>query len=577
MGLAASQARLLTITARKSDCEYESMRLSHQKIALSRELNAISNEYQNSLNQTSLYFDFYGNGDLSNPLTYPLLMTPSALNDYLPMFITNSQKRIVLISKYAAAARAAGIPQEGLGGLPSDDLRNAFVNALFQNGLITSATRDSIQSIPYNQEAGLGNTDLASVITEDWSLSTLIENLRFVDANPTDSNYNNTLVREFHLFQAPSNGGNSDSGIYLNVARRYMSNHSMRTEGDKVTFAELLGGNQDYILKAFGADNRNNLTVQGGMTDAISNSSFWETMFDLFEGLLDTGDTYTQNALSYARSNIEPLIENLGRDCTDYSVSADGDGQDGITKNVHSNFGYWYDKSGDDLSESMVWAYSDTYKALNAVGLVGVYNSDNYGSSDNDSCNSLVEINLSTMLKAYLTYFAQYMEGLTTSEYCVEKTKSGSNFVDENFTFKVVTGESIPTGEAKTALFYDTLFNQLCVSGWTENDEVNDREYLQEMLKNGMLYISTIGDDNYYTQGNYSTNKLIKEFSDDSEIAAAEAKYQTQKAHLSSKEDEIDLKMKNLDTEISALTTEYDSVKSVITKNIEKSFKRYNA
>ena len=37
------------------------------------------------------------------------------------------------------------------------------------------------------------------------------------------------------------------------------------------------------------------------------------------------------------------------------------------------------------------------------------------------------------------------------------------------------------------------------------------------------------------------------------------------------------MKMKNLDTEISALTTEYDTVKSVIDKNIEKTFKRYNA
>ena len=54
---------------------------------------------------------------------------------------------------------------------------------------------------------------------------------------------------------------------------------------------------------------------------------------------------------------------------------------------------------------------------------------------------------------------------------------------------------------------------------------------------------------------------------------------------ISFKTDEIqiskdDLKMfsaQNLDTEISALTTEYDTVKSVISKNIEKTFKRYNA
>ena len=57
MGLAAGQARLLTITGRKSDCEFESMRLSHQKIALAREMADLSNEYQNSLDQSKLIYD----------------------------------------------------------------------------------------------------------------------------------------------------------------------------------------------------------------------------------------------------------------------------------------------------------------------------------------------------------------------------------------------------------------------------------------------------------------------------------------------------------------------------------------
>ena len=84
MGLAAGQARLLTITGRKSDCEYESMRLSHQKLALSRQLTDLSNEYQNSLDQTKLIYDYYGTGDQSNPLSYGILMTPSTLNNYMP-------------------------------------------------------------------------------------------------------------------------------------------------------------------------------------------------------------------------------------------------------------------------------------------------------------------------------------------------------------------------------------------------------------------------------------------------------------------------------------------------------------
>lgn len=97
------------------------------------------------------------------------------------------------------------------------------------------------------------------------------------------------------------------------------------------------------------------------------------------------------------------------------------------------------------------------------------------------------------------------------------------------------------------------------------------------MLKNGAMYISTLSDDGFYYQGNYSTNTYIKEVTDEEAIAQAEQKYNREKNKINYKENILDLKMKNLDTEISALSTEYDTIKSVISKNIEKAFKRYNA
>ena len=110
-----------------------------------------------------------------------------------------------------------------------------------------------------------------------------------------------------------------------------------------------------------------------------------------------------------------------------------------------------------------------------------------------------------------------------------------------------------------------------------QNDQIEDKDYMQEMMKSGLIYISSIGDDGYYYQGNYSTDKYISEVKDDEAIAKAEAKYNTEKTKIENKEDTIDMKMKNLDTEISSLTTEYDTTKSVISKSIEKSFKRYDA
>ena len=181
------------------------------------------------------------------------------------------------------------------------------------------------------------------------------------------------------------------------------------------------------------------------------------------------------------------------------------------------------------------------------------------------------------MFNAYLTYFAQYMEGIGDSSYEVNKTKTSSNLIDDMFVFTMVTDVDTSGDNLLIAAFYDTLFNQICSKGWTENDKVNDNEYLQESLKNGNMYISTLADDGYYYQGNYATNRYIKEITDEEAVAQAEAKYNREKEKLSYKENILDMKMKNLDTEISSLTTEYDTIKSVISKNIEKGFKRYQA
>ena len=96
-------------------------------------------------------------------------------------------------------------------------------------------------------------------------------------------------------------------------------------------------------------------------------------------------------------------------------------------------------------------------------------------------------------------------------------------------------------------------------------------------MKSGAVYISSINNDGNYYQSGYSTDTYIAEVADLEGVAQAEAKYNAAKAKIENKENTIDMKMKNLDTEISSLTTEYDAVKGIISKTVEKSFKRYDA
>ena len=158
-------------------------------------------------------------------------------------------------------------------------------------------------------------------------------------------------------------------------------------------------------------------------------------------------------------------------------------------------------------------------KTDNYIGFVSDQNSG-------DSYNDGYGLNLTNMCKAYLTYFAQYMEGISNSHYEVTKEVCTSTLIDDNlFTFTYVTGIDTSGNNLLIAGFYDALFNQICTKGCTENENVDDPEYLQQMLQSGAMYVSTMTDDGFYYQGNYATNSYIKEVTDEEGIAQAEAKY----------------------------------------------------
>ena len=147
MGLAASQARFLAITARKANCEFQSMQIAQEKLSITRELEKASEEYQAALNKTKLVWDPDGTGDNAFDLSYDIMMRPSAVNNYTPYLVTTRDGRVVLDSKMAAAARAAGIPEGGINNKVTgkdpvtgkditlyDELYANFINQMVKNG-----------------------------------------------------------------------------------------------------------------------------------------------------------------------------------------------------------------------------------------------------------------------------------------------------------------------------------------------------------------------------------------------------------------------------------------------------------
>lgn len=110
MGLACSQIRLLTLTARKADCEYGISIDSMQKMALTREQTQLSQEYYSKLQSKQI--SYYANGQY-NKINYTYLMgsprfatitggtTP--LKDENSMILTDYKGQVVLDDGYADA------------------------------------------------------------------------------------------------------------------------------------------------------------------------------------------------------------------------------------------------------------------------------------------------------------------------------------------------------------------------------------------------------------------------------------------------------------------------------------------
>lgn len=130
-------------------------------------------------------------------------------------------------------------------------------------------------------------------------------------------------------------------------------------------------------------------------------------------------------------------------------------------------------------------------------------------------------------------------------------------------------------------IYYANIFNAIAEGGAIqESDEnMNSPEWLQAGIKTGTLFLYTQAkqDDDFKNVSWTSGDSSLSEESSDRDTAKAEAEYKSATADIAAKDNRFDLKLKQLDTEHSAMKNEIDSVKKVIDKNIQSSLKIFDA
>lgn len=144
--------------------------------------------------------------------------------------------------------------------------------------------------------------------------------------------------------------------------------------------------------------------------------------------------------------------------------------------------------------------------------------------------------------------------------------------------------------EERQIAFYDAIFTAIAEKGWTYNDKVTDTTYLNDMLQNGLYSLTTM-TKSLYTEGTntdgtarfsyeYSTdiasnNTHVYTVNDNDTQNEAMVEYEYQKSIINAKENRIDTRMKDLETEQSAIQQMLQSMKQVRDDNIDRTFSTF--
>lgn len=344
---------------------------------------------------------------------------------------------------------------------------------------------------------------------------------------------------------------------------------------DANTKAETIDNENYFNYESNSLDSKQFSVVENGIINHYKDEVESMTIGDILSGnivLMSKGANKEEFAKQVTKL-LESLAATLG-----YSASSDLTGQ-GL--NV------------DDASaKALKFAFEMTKKTfLNPNDAVGTGSRDSKESMvDNSAYQNAVNnnrigfvdgkkgdycaVSLTNMLSSFLTYYENALTG-ANSNYVVGSSVETSVYVTDDAGYIYMaqaSKDAVTAANKKSADFFDELYNNILEHGWREDAAIDDAEYLESAIKDGRYSMSSLNQDGYYYQTRYNETGYIVEVSDTDAIARAEAEFTSKKAELTYKEDSIDLKSKKLDAEISSLTTEYDTVKNLISKSIEKTF-----
>lgn len=568
MGLSASQARLLTLTARLSDLELHAQQISNSKIRLSMESEQVSEDYAAALDKQDLSIltgysssgtaqyenlNYYNLTGPDSPLTTQYCLTDTNGN----VLVTQAEGEAFEKSKNAeefCALMGAGATTTISSGVSVAVYQAALDAANKAEAALNAYGKDHVKGYTTDGAWAYSNTGLSNIYTVSYSDSAVYNYL---------STMSNSAAKfgdsEYEQFKYFSYGDTNDQVTYLNLGGED-TNHAYSSFN---TLISNIGSDMTKALQSLTKMDSSKLSA--AMSAAISATE------SSFEGKSTFSKSEKVDNRSGARDKVANCNDIIcGKEDDTYSIDVSQ-----VLDTMLTYFDQYCAQNYGGITNSSVGSTSTVRSGNGGTGTSTGYltETDNYESTTT---------NPTTVNICYITSTGTDLSTSSSDYPTVSSTYS--SLLDAYLKAKAYLKSlgTMSTTKSKYADYYTNLYDKMCdgyITMSNESNTLNSSAWIQSQIENGNLVLNKCANDD---QGNvtwsstpWSSDTDIKESSDESAIAKAEAKYQAEMAKIQTKDKKFDLELQNVDTEHQAVQTEVDSVQKVIDKNIERNFKLF--
>lgn len=551
MGLAASQARLLSLTARQHTVEGRAQYLQAQKLRLANESDRVYENYVNALDATSIQTKSYDSngkvhwldGSLNNLMRYDA-DNKSLGNIYYVQDI-NSGKLYMptnLVNAYNSSNNDVFQFLNNIGiKYEKDVYNNEYMDAL---KTVNAYKNEGYDTFPYSQTQ-----------VETY------KSLRSETLNPTKSSTYNNADELYKLISFSESTTNK--GVYY--------------PSDKTQYSALLA--QLNNLKGTTYYTGTNKTI----IDYISN-------FDVPDVFADTSKASNISATTNEPDKTLYVYWDKAKENEKENEEDKQQIDDLMKLKMLLNGGSWKKTSnifdpifGTNLiGEATTTGNIYTDDMQNTLNAYTGTNNANMGEALVKMASDIKDSETNKALTTANNNFQTFFTSIGTTQEEFETKLSNYNTYNNAVADLSTKDQTTYTKYEDDNLgpYYEQIFNAInAAGGCTEitTENAKSGSWLTNMVKNAQVVLATFDNDKKELDNiTASSNVGLREISNDREITKADSEYEADMEAINSKETKYNTQLNQLESERNAIKTEIESLKQIREDNISSTFKLFS-